>query len=185
MLSMIPGERERQPEMGGPGKRVPIFFSHSNNDRHWCEWLAEDAGSIGVTAYLAEHDQQPGRMLAEKVEANIARSEAVVVLLTDNSANSAYVQQEIGFALAHKKLVIPLVRPGLSDEKLAMLKGLEYIEFDFENPRPARESLAAELGRVAERQRKQGELETLVAVGLCMGLMVLLLHESPPLAATP
>jgi nucleoside 2-deoxyribosyltransferase len=156
---------------------VPIFFSHSNDDRRWCEMLAADAARVGVTAYLAEHDHHAGRSLAEKVKSNIDRSKAAVVLLTNRSADSAYVQQEVGYALARRKLVIPLVQPGLPQQKLAMLQGLEYIEFDFEDPRPARESLAAELRRVAERQRMQGEMETLIALGLCVGIIVLLLHE--------
>jgi nucleoside 2-deoxyribosyltransferase len=162
-----------------------IFFSHSNRDRKWCEWLAADADAIGVTAYLAEHDQNAGKQLAEKVKRNIDKCKALVVLLTDNSVSSSYVQQEIGYAIAKRKLVIPLVQPGIAKGDLAMLEGLEYIEFDFQNPRPAKDGLATELQRLAERQRKQGELETLIAVGLCIGVLVLLVNEGGLPAAGP
>lgn len=108
-----------------------------------------------------------------------------MVLLTDNSVSSSYVQQEIGYAIAKRKLVIPLVQPGIAKGDLAMLEGLEYIEFDFQNPRPAKDGLATELQRLAERQRKQGELETLIAVGLCIGVMVLLVNEGGLPAAGP
>jgi hypothetical protein len=57
-----------------------------------------------------------------------------VVLLTHNTPNSAYVHQEIGRALTPKKLVIPLVQPGIGTAQLAMLASLE---FDFEEPQPA------------------------------------------------
>lgn len=165
-----------------------IFFSHSTRDRRWCEWLAADAAKFGVTAYLAEHDPQPGRQLAEKVKRNIGKCNALVVLLTENSVSSSYVQQEVGWALAKDKLVIPLIQPGIPSTRLAMLQGVEYIEFDFHNPRPGKESLAGELQRLAEHQRKQGELETLIALGLCVGLLALLLNEGGPvgtLAASP
>jgi hypothetical protein len=165
-----------------------IFFSHSSRDRKWCEWLAADAAKFGVTAYLAEHDPQPGKQLAEKVKRNIGRCNALVVLLTENSVSSSYVQQEIGWALAKGKLVIPLFQSGIPSTELAMLQGVEYIEFDFHNPRPGKESLAGELQRLAKHQRKQGELETLIALGLCVGLLALVLSEGGPvgtLAASP
>ncbi len=160
-----------------------IFFSHSNSDRQWCEWLAADAEKVEITVYLAEHDEQPGGLLADKVKRNISKCNALVVLLTDNSVASSYVHQEVGYALGKKKLVIPLVQPGTSPAQLAMLQGVEYIEFDFHNPRPGKESFAAELGRLAERQRKQDDLETLIALGVCVALLVLLLGEGGPAAA--
>lgn len=159
-----------------------IFFSHSMRDRTWCEWLAADAEKLGITAYLAEHDPQPGKLLAEKIRRNISSCNALVVLITDSSVSSSYVQQEIGWALAKRKLVIPLVQPAIPQTELAMLQGVEYIEFDFHNPRPGKESLAGELRRLAELQRKQGELETLIALGLCVGALALLLREGGPTA---
>jgi hypothetical protein len=43
-------------------------------DRKWCEWLAADAEKLGITAYLAEHDPQPGKPLVEEVKRNIGKS---------------------------------------------------------------------------------------------------------------
>ncbi len=154
-----------------------IFFSHNARDRQWCEWLAADVERLEIEAYPAEHDQRPGKPLAEKVKRNINKCNAVVVLLTDNSVGSSYVHQEIGYALAKKKLVIPLVAPSISANHLAMLQGLEHIVFDFRDPHPGKESLASELQRLAEQQRKQDDLETLIALGICVGLLVLLLSE--------
>src|ERR1700758_1037813 len=119
-----------------------IFFSHSTRDRRWCEWLAADAAQIGETDYPAEDDPQPGRQLAEKVKRNIGSCNALVVLLTEISVSSPYVQQEIGWALAEDKLVIPLIQPEIPSTNLAMLQGVEYIEFDFRDPRPGKEDLA-------------------------------------------
>jgi len=154
-----------------------IFFSHSSRDRDWCELLALEARKVGVETYFAEHDPQPGTPLADKVKRNITGCDAFVVLLTHNTANSAYVHQEIGCALTHGKLVIPLIQPGIGEEQLAMLKGLEYIEFDFDNPHAGIESFSAAIRRVAEKQHKQGDVETLLAVALCVALLVILLSE--------
>lgn len=154
-----------------------IFFSHSGDDRRWCELLAAEALKVGVTAYLAEHDPRPGTILADKVKQNIKRCNAFVVLLTHNTANSAYVHQEVGFALAERKLVIPLVQPGVGEAQLAMIQGVEWIPFDFDNPQVGLASFTSELKRVAEKQRKQTDLETLVAVAVCVVLLALLLSE--------
>jgi hypothetical protein len=86
--------------------------------------------------------------------------------------------------LRKRKLVIPLVQPGIPQTELAMLQGVEYIGFDFHNPRPGKEGLAGELRRLAELQRKQDELETLIALGLCVGALALLLREGGPAAVS-
>ena len=161
-----------------------IFFSHSMRDRDWCDWLAREARKLGVEAYLAEHDRQPGRQLAAKVEEAIRRSDAVVVLLTESTAASSYVHQEVGYSLAHEKLVIPLVQVGIARSQLAMLDGVEYIEFDFRDPRPGHEGFMAALERVARQQKKQQDLQTLMAVGVCVALLVLLLRDGGAAAPT-
>jgi hypothetical protein len=117
--------------------RVPmiqIFLSHNTRDRAWCEWLMREAALQGIMPYLAEHDVQAGKSLAEKVEAAIDASVAVVVLITDNSVSSQYVQQEIGYARKAKKLIIPVVQTGIAAEQLGMLQGVEYVSFDFDSP---------------------------------------------------
>jgi hypothetical protein len=154
-----------------------IFFSHSSRDRAWCELLAAEALKVGVTTYLAEHDPRPGTQLAEKVKQNIEACDAFVVLLTHNTANSGYVHQEIGCALTAKKLVIPLVQPAIGHDQLAMLAGVEYIEFDFDNPHAGVEGFATAIRRVAEKQQRQSDVETLLAIALCVALLVVLLSD--------
>ena len=77
-----------------------IFLSHSGKDGAWIKYIAQRAAAIGVEAYLYEHDPQPGRSIAEKVKQAIAKTDALVVLLTRDGQASTYVQQEIGFAEA-------------------------------------------------------------------------------------
>src|SRR6266571_1313242 len=104
-----------------------VFLSHSGTDAPWVKYIAGRAQAVGVEAYLYEHDPQPGHLIAEKVKQAIARSDAVVVLLTRSAHRSAYVQQEIGFAEAKGKLVVPLVEPGVDEEGLAMLEAREQV----------------------------------------------------------
>jgi len=118
-----------------------IFLSHSASDADWVLWLADEIRKIEIFPYVFEQDPQPGRYLSEKVQEAITASDSVVVFLTWNSHLAPYVQQEIGFAEGLKKLIIPLVQPGLDQRMFAMLQGREYIPFDFTNPSMAVETL--------------------------------------------
>lgn len=136
-----------------------IFLSHSGADKRWVQWIAENAHNIGINVYMYEHDAQPGMPIATKVQSAIENSQALVVLLTPNSEYSPYVQQEIGFARAKDKLVIPLVQPGVSKSCLAMLEGVEYITFDPANPEMALSRLLSYLKTLKEsRERDQAIL---------------------------
>lgn len=140
-----------------------VFLSHSTSDKHWVEWIAQNAKAIGIDIYLAEHDPQPGTPIAEKVKLAIQKSDAVLVLLTSSSQLSSYVQQEIGFAEASRKPIIPLVQPSIPTRSLAMLEGREYIPFDFHNPRGALSTLLSHLQRL--KIAKDNERAALVGLG--------------------
>lgn len=139
-----------------------VFLSHSSVDRKWVSLIATNAEHVGIEVYLYEHDPQPGRLVADKIETAIQSCDALVVLLTGNSELSPYVQQEVGYAKALKKVVVPLVQPGVSQEKLAMLQGIEYIQFDFQNPQPG---LATLLEYLQKAKLGKEESQALLAVG--------------------
>ena len=127
-----------------------IFLSHSGADQRWVQWIADNARSIDINVYMYEHDIQPGTPIAVKVQSAIENCQALVVLLTPNSEYSPYVQQEIGFAHAKNKPIIPLVQPGVSQRCLAMLEGVEYIPFNPDNPELALSRLLNYLGKLKE-----------------------------------
>ena len=139
-----------------------VFLSHSSADAKWVRWIAGNAEQVGLEVYLYEHDPQPGRLVSDKIESAIQSCDAVVVLLTGNSESSPYVHQEVGCAKGMKKVVVPLVQPGVSKEKLAMLQGIEYIQFDFQNPQPG---LATLLEYLQKAKLGKEESQALLAVG--------------------
>jgi hypothetical protein len=145
-----------------------IFLSHSKADVQWVKWISQHAQAVGIAVYLYEHDPQPGRLIADKVKLAIQDSNALVVLLTANSQFSAYVQQEIGFAEASKKLIIPLVQPGIQTASLAMLEGRESVPFDFRNPQQALLKLLPYLQRL--KQVKENQQVVLLGIGAIIAL---------------
>lgn len=152
---------------------LTLFVSHATKDTRAVELVRSRIQPLGVSLYLAEHDIKAGERLSAKVEDALSRSDAVLVLLTPNGYDSLYVQQEIGFAKARKKLVIPLLAPGLAGASLGMLNDIEYIVFDPASP-------ADGLARVSERvdalvrQRKANQ--DLVAVVGLVALIALVLY---------
>ena len=152
-----------------------IFLSHSAQDRAAVEQVRAGLQTQGVNVYLAEHDVQAGHSVAEKVKAAIRRSSAVVVLVTPNSAASAYVNQEIGFAMGEHKLVVPLVEPGRPGGAPAMLAGIEYIAWDPAEPQAAISSLESYL---AGRRRQQRDQELVIALLLLGALLLIYLGSS-------
>jgi hypothetical protein len=106
------------------------------------------------------------------VKLAIQDSNALVVLLTANSQFSAYVQQEIGFAEASKKLIIPLVQPGVQAASLAMLEGREYVPFDFRNPQQALLTLLSRLQGLKVSKERQDAVLLVVGVIVVAALLL-------------
>lgn len=160
-----------------------VFLSHSSGDAEAVTMFREQAAAAGMTVYLAEHDVQPGESLAEKVRKAIRESDAMVVLLTNAGAASAYVHQEIGVAVEASKTVVPIVEAGV--ENLAMLGGVEYISFDPARPAGAIRDLTTFFTGLAERARQkeararqQQQVEMLVLMALLVLVLIALSSDS-------
>jgi len=140
-----------------------VFLSHSGADFQVAEWIAAHSKAIGIEIYLFEFDSQPGSVVSQKIKDSIEAADALVVLLTKNSQTSPYVQQEIGYAEALKRLIVPIVFKGFDGQKLAMLQGREYVSFDPSCPQLALQSLLTFLSN--KKQEKESSQAALVALG--------------------
>ena len=148
-----------------------VFFSHNASDGQWAKGIAGQAKLVGIDVYLYEHDPRPGFSVAAKVQEEIKKSDALVVLLTPSGQASPYVQQEIGYAEAAQRLVIPLVWPGVGSRGLAMLQGREYIPFD---PRNSAASLPTLLNSLQmQKARKESGQAILAFAALVFAAAVL------------
>ena len=141
-----------------------VFISHCTADSVRVEQLRALFSAAGIQAYVCSNDVQPGRQLSEKLQREIQSSNAVLVIYTSAASSSAYVQQEIGFALRCKKLVVPFVDEASADNvDLAMLAGIEQVRFDPADPLPA-------ITKLLERFKKE-RLEQQVWATVLLALM--------------
>lgn len=138
-----------------------VFFSHSSRDVEWVTRVAAQATAAGVKVYLAEHDVSPGRRLSEKITNQIENCDAMIVLLSENSLTSVYVQQEIGLAKHAGKLVIPILMDGVAGADLGMLNDHEYISLDPSFPQNGLVRLSQTLSSLIDHQRQQLEANAL------------------------
>jgi hypothetical protein len=148
------------------------FLSHSmaQEDLGLVYEVARQAQHREVTCYIAERDYQIGNPLPAKIEQNIRDSDCLIVFLTRGGAHSGWVNQEVGFAKACGKLILPVVEKGI--RITGFLIGLEYVEVDRYDPLQALSLLAEYLGRL-KSQKDQNELAT--AALLAGGVLFLLL----------
>jgi hypothetical protein len=137
--------------------RLNVFFSHSSRDAEWVERVGAQAKAAGVDVYLAEHDVQPGQHLGDKVKAAIERCDAVIALLSKNSLQSVYVQQEIGIAHRADKLVIPILMEDVASQDLGILNGVEYIRLEPSTPHEGLGRLSAALAQLIDERRRELE----------------------------
>lgn len=123
------------PTARAPSPRVEVFLSHSCDDLQHVALVKRQIEALGVDVYLAEHDLRPGTSIAAKVQEAIKRCHAVVVLITGNSIDSSFVQQEVGIARAFEKPVVPIVENAVDISRLGILREVEYLELDLRQPR--------------------------------------------------
>ncbi len=131
---------------------MQIFLSHATADSIIACEIRSRLGHLGVSVYLAEHDNQAGTLLADKVTDALRASDLTVALLTPAGFNSVFVQQEMATAREAGKLVIPLVDRSIPNFDLGLLYGIEYIALDPEEPSGALESLSERVASIARAQ---------------------------------
>jgi hypothetical protein len=114
-----------------------------------------------------------------------------VVLITSNSIDSAFVQQEVGLARAFDKPIVPIVEKGADISRLGILREVEYLALDLASPEAALAKISASLQPLVLAQvatpnvsltvmapRPPELTDTLLVVGLALLLGFLVIFPS-------
>lgn len=95
--------------------------------------IAESTERIGVEPFLAVDNISIGAKITDKITSAIDDSNCFVPIITQNSINSPWVNQEIAYAYAHSKLdeigIFPVVETGTTPIGL-IDASREYIKLD-------------------------------------------------------
>ena len=159
-------------------------------DRDYVTVVQRQIEAPGIDVYLAEHDPHPGTSIAGRIEGTLCGSQAVVVLVTTNSIDSAYFQQEVGLAGGCGRPIVPIIDKRVDKTRLGMMTEFEWLEIDLDQPAEALARVTQSLQPVvraqllAQHSVSEGAgggvgssaLDALVLIGL--GLLVGLLSAS-------
>jgi hypothetical protein len=173
--ALVVSDHEVSSEPAGhpPGSRLSIFLSHSMADREHVEVVQRQIEALGVDVYLAEHDPRPGTSIAERVERALRQCHAVVVLITTNSVDSAYVQQEVGLARANRKPIVPVVDKRVDKARLGLLTEVEWLEIDLDEPAEALARVTQSLQPMVQAQLIRQVQPALVRAGASTGTVTI------------
>ena len=83
-----------------------VFISHSSKNEEPAEKICSILENHNHKCFLAARDIRAGREYAEEIVNGIDKSDAVVVLLSEEANKSPHVLREIERAVSHK---IPII----------------------------------------------------------------------------
>jgi len=101
-----------------------VFISYSHSDRHFVERLVEALDKAGVTP-LWDNDLLPGTGFSDQIQSFTINSHVLMPFITTASAERPWLHQEIGFAIALGKPVLPVILGGLP---LGIISGIQAVQ---------------------------------------------------------
>ncbi len=95
-------------------KRRPVFISHASGDRAFAKDVASELAKAGLSPWFSD-DLRPGDNVLLEMGRALESSDALVVLLSPEAAQSPNLTYEVGYAVGSERFanrVIPvMVRP--------------------------------------------------------------------------
>ncbi|WP_449466257.1 toll/interleukin-1 receptor domain-containing protein [Stenotrophomonas humi] len=71
-----------------------VFISHSSLDKTFARWISTDLKAAGHSPWLDEWKIKVGESIPEKIGLGLAEADFVLVVLSDNSTQSKWVERE-------------------------------------------------------------------------------------------
>jgi len=129
---------------------MKVFLSYHSSDKKFVDLLEESLYRFGMEPIVVENNIQAGSNITHKVIDALEQFDIFMPILTRNSVNSEWVNQEIGFAVARTNsypsqnsvvfpgqqsgYVIPIIQDGLGSRIKGFLVNIEGIKYDPRNP---------------------------------------------------
>src|SRR4051794_33612386 len=85
-----------------------VFLSYAHNDRETAAAIAEFLRRRGILCWVDHREIRLGDRFDREIERAIARSGAVVWLVSSESVRSDYVKYEVTTALHHGRPIVPI-----------------------------------------------------------------------------
>ncbi len=107
-----------------------VFLSYADEDRAIMEKIRNSLRRESITVWTNQTDIKTGEAFEEAIKLGIEQADNVVYLLSPDSLNSTYCQQELALALSlHKRIIPVLLRTTDRAQVSEALQSLQYIDF--------------------------------------------------------
>jgi WD40 repeat protein len=113
----------------GNNLMTQVFLAHAEEDSQVMDRIRKSLWRECFTVWTNKTDIQTGEAFEDAIKRGIEQADNVVYLLSPDSLNSQYCQQELEYALLLNKRIIPiLVRETPPERMPPVLGGLHYID---------------------------------------------------------
>ncbi len=104
-----------------------IFISYSHKDKDKVDLIVKELKNHPTFEPLViASNREAGKLLADKVIYGIKNAEIIIPIITERSISEQWINQEIGFATAINRTVMPIIDNGLIND----LKGFIHKQID-------------------------------------------------------
>jgi hypothetical protein len=107
-----------------------VFISYARGDELAARELRANLRDMEVTGWMDKSDIATGDAISEKIRESLKRASAVIVIVSERSLKSPWVQFELGAAEGMGKPIIPiLIGPeGIEKRLPEWLQDLRYVD---------------------------------------------------------
>ncbi len=107
-----------------------VFISHSEKDNVMVEKVGKSLMREGLTIWTNRTDIKTGAQFQDEINQGIEGADNVVYLISADSIQSKYCQDELAHAFVHNKRIISLLIEAIDFEQLPpKLRALQFIDF--------------------------------------------------------
>jgi hypothetical protein len=148
-----------------------VFISYSTMDLPIVDAFRQLLSNADVEVFVAEYSVWPSQQLNQGIEAALRSCDLFVLLWSQNSRASEYVQHEVGVARGCNKTILPvMLQPGLTLP--GFVSELKYLPA-YQNPPQALAWIQAFVAKNAAQQQQA----VVVLVLLALLALVLLMSN--------
>jgi len=106
-----------------------VFLAYAEDNRSTAEQIRNSLRRAGFTVWTNRTDIQVGAEFQQVIDRGIEEANNVVYLLSSAAIASPYCQQELEYALALNKRIIPVLVEAIAPEQIPPdIRGLQYID---------------------------------------------------------
>ncbi len=85
-----------------------VFISYSSEEKDYADTIKEEFNKNGIKTWMAPGDIPAGSSYAGVIINALKEADALVLLLTENSQKSVFVDKEVERAINYRKTIIPI-----------------------------------------------------------------------------